>query len=199
MNVQVPEVADVVNSLPDSWKSIVGPGPPKQWLDQFWATFAFLKWQKVPEAFDCVYLVRMVGGDLYRPGPLFALHPDHLTPLQINNQPQHPTASSSRHTVAGILTAVGCLCISDPRAKISTIPSEREPITAALAAAARRKSMPLQQLISLKNLGPTNFQGMCDILPQLKMNKGGQHARDVLRQCTVFEDTRGTPIALNKW
>ena len=160
--------------------------------------FALLKWKKMPEAFDCVYLVPMVGGDLYRPGSFLALHPDHLTSLQFNKHPQDPTSSSSQHSVAQVLTAVGCLCISDPRAKISSIPPKQEPITAALEAAAHRKSIPLQQLISLQHLGPTIFQGVCDILAKLKMSDGDQHARDVLRQCTVFEDTKGTPIALNK-
>ncbi len=198
MNVQVPEVADVVNSLPDHWKSIDGTCPPKQWLDQFWAMFALLKWKKMPEAFDCVYLVPMFGGDLYRPGSFLALHPDHLTPLQTNKHPRDPSASSSQHSVAHVLTAVGCLCISDPRAKLSSIPSNREPITTVLKAAAHRKSMPLQQLISLQHLGPTMFQGICDILAKLKMSDGDRHAQDVLRQCTIFEDTKGTPTAMDK-
>lgn len=40
MNVQVPTVVDLANSLPSDWKDVDGASPNKDWLDRFWAMAA---------------------------------------------------------------------------------------------------------------------------------------------------------------
>lgn len=81
---------------------------------------------------------------------------------------------------------------------VSCIPANVEPITVALAATAKKHSMPVQQLVSLQHLGANTFNGLCEILAKLDIPEGDQSARNVLRQCTAFEDIQGTHVALNK-
>ncbi len=197
MNVRVPTVNDLANSLPSGWKDVDSASPDQAWLDQFWATAARQQWQQVPPALTGFYLLPLVGGSLETLSPKHVLTAAHLSSLSLGGESEQPAEASK--AAAEVLTAVGCGCISEPRANIvSSIPPDEEPITFALAAVARKLSMPVQQLVSLQHLGANTFNGLCHILAKLDITDADRFAKTVLRQCTVYEDTKGTPVALHK-
>lgn len=199
MNVQVPTVIDLANSLPSGWKDIDGPSPNQAWLNQFWTMFTNHQWQEVPPALTAFYLVPLVGDKLQTLLPKHLLATTHLSSLSSLSGGSEQPAEADSNTAAKVLTAVGCDCISEPRANIvSSISARLEPVMVALANVANTRIMRVQHLVSLQHLGASTFNGLCDILAKLDIPEGDQSARNVLRQCTVFEDIRGTPVALSK-
>lgn len=156
MNVHIPTVDDLANSLPSSWKDIDGALPNQAWLDQFWTMVASHQWQQVPPALTAFHLVPLVGGNFQTLRPQRVLTATHLSSLSLGSGSEQPAEAVS-NTAAKVLTAVGCDCISEPRANmVSCIPASVEPITLALADVAHKR-MPIQQLVSLQHLGANTF------------------------------------------
>lgn len=196
MNVQVPTEADLANSLPPSWKTAAGPKPDQHWQDSFWTMAVKLQWQQVPEPLTDVFLVPLAGGLLStaarcrKAGALCTGHvpwPESSAARQATNK--NPNAE--------VLAAIGCCCISDPRADIaSPIVPDKEGVTFALTVTAASKSMPLQQLVSLQHLGADTFRGICEILAALDYDKCDASVQMTLKQCTVFEDITGARLDL---
>ncbi|KAL0056228.1 hypothetical protein WJX82_009008 [Trebouxia sp. C0006] len=58
--------------------------------------------------------------------------------------------------------------------------------------------MPVQQLVSVQHLGADTYNSLCYILAKMDIRDTDRFAKTVLRQCTVYEDTNGTPVALDK-
>ena len=197
MNVRVPAVDDVANSLPPGWKKGKSALPDQAWLEQFWATAARQQWHPVPPALTGFYLLPLVGGKLDTLSPKHVLTAAHLSSLSLGAASEQP--AEAINAAAEVLTAVGCGCISEPRANIvSSIPADEEPITFALAAVARKLSMSVHQLVSLQHLGANTFTALCHILAKLHIRDTDRLVKTVLRQCTVYEDTTGTLVALDK-
>lgn len=190
MNVQSPTEADLASELPTSWGDVNGASPDTEWLNKFWTMAANNQWTEVPPCFRSFYLVPMANGQLVSARRSYALSTAHVRPPAASNQAQSDAAAAQQNSAAKLLSAVGCWCILDPRADmVSVIPADTEPITFALAVTAKRKDIPLQQLISEQHLGSNTFMGICGILAKLHVhNKTQSGVQEVLRQCTVFED-----------
>ena len=139
----------------------------------------------------------LAGGSLETLSPKHVLTAAHLRSLSSGEESDQ--IAKIINAAAEVLTAVGCGCISEPRANVvSSIPPEEEPITFALAALARKLSMPVQQLVSVQHLGADTYNSLCYILAKMDIRDTDRFAKTVLRQCTVYEDTNGTPVALDK-
>lgn len=100
----------------------------------------------------------------------------------------------------GILTAVGCLCISDPAAdSASKLDPGVEPLTAALAATSERLAVPLEQLASIGRLGSCLHEQLRHLLAQHLYVYGPRQQRSawsVLRQLRIFEGSADTRVSL---
>jgi hypothetical protein len=117
MNVHIPTVDDLANSLPSSWKDIDGALPNQAWLDQFWTMVASHQWQQVPPALTAFYLVPLVGGNFQTLRPQRVLTATHLSSLSLGSGSEQPAEAVS-NTAAKVLTAVGCDCISEPHSQL---------------------------------------------------------------------------------
>ena len=166
MNVQQPSADDLARSLPVSWKDKGSDYPPEDWLEAFWQ-LADARWNKLPDAFDDFSLVPLAGGVLTSAAACSkqpALTAAHLAHFK-----------QDQESVASLLQRMGCLCISEPRAyMVSEMPSDQEPITFALADAAAKKHLALQQFISEQRLGSETFMSVCSVLARLDI--GGSNS-----------------------
>lgn len=192
----IPTAADLKSTFPASWtESSPGNPPPSQaWLDKFWSAVAVAKWTQLPKPFSDVKLVPLIGGCI-------------TTAAHCSTQPALTSShlevyEGEQEDVAKLLSHMGCLCISEPRADIvSNISADQEPITLALAAAASSKGISIQQLISEQRLSTEQFSLLCDLLASLELDLPAHHAcrervRAFLRQCTVHEDLNGNMLDL---
>lgn len=143
LNVQLPSLGDLADSLPATWKGSVctvtqnsGQHPNQAWLDKFWGLVANT-WHNVADELMHVMVVPLTGNRLASPAfcrSQAALSTTHLRALPANT--------------AGLLSAVGCLCIAEARADRVSCPPTEVPVIAALAALPSHMSLPLHLLVS---------------------------------------------------
>ena len=103
-------------------------------------------------------------------------------------------------SAADVLTAVGCICITEKRAdSASPIFNRSEPLTEALNATARRLGLPLQQLLSQQRSGDTQFTKVRQLLAQwadIMYISANRQAWQTLSQCPIYENIDGNMTAI---
>ena len=189
LNVQLPSFADLADSLPATWKGSVctvtqnsAQHPNQAWLDKFWDLVANT-WHNVPDELMHVMVVPLTGNRLASPAfcrSQAALSTTHLRALPANT--------------AGLLSALGCLCIADACAdRVSCISPIEVPVIAALAALPSHMPLPLHQLVSPRCLDDEKFEAVRSLLANhipLPQEPNGA-VWDVLKQCCIFETADG--------
>ena len=194
LNVLVPTIQDMANSLPGAWKSNIcdcsGDSgrchPSQKWLDGFW-TLVSSSLSAVPAELHSFVLVPITGNRLASLAHCRDMRALTFTELR-----------SWSSTAAATLSAVGCLCIADARADsvVSAVAGD-EPITTAVDNLARRTGMPLQQLVAPARLGHNTFQEARQLLAYHVHSPRSNAAPvwRILKQCPVFEDGRSDTAA----
>jgi len=194
LNVLVPTIQDLANSLPSTWKSDIcdrsGDSgrchPSQKWIDNFW-TLVSRNMSAVPAKLHSFVLVPITGNRLAS-----------VTHCRDTRALSFSQLGSWSSTAAATLSATGCLCIADARADsvVSNLDGA-EPITAALDKLSSHPGMPLQQLVTPRRLGNGTFQEARKLLANHVHAPRGQFTPvwQILMQCPVFEDDRGDSAA----
>ena len=101
---------------------------------------------------------------------------------------------------AEVLSQVGCLCITDPRAACaSPITADQEPITTALAAVAEADQVPLMDLVSPDRLSLATFKATQRILAGLTCTQAQRKSVwEILKQCRILTDAAGSTVVHSK-
>ena len=159
LNVLVPTIKDLANSLPSAWKHDTcdrsgnsgGCHPSQRWLDDFW-TLVSRNMSAVPAELHSFVLVPITGNRLAS-----------VTHCRDTRALSFSQLDSWSSTDAATLSAIGCLCIADKRAdspqtQLVSDLAGVEPITAALDNLSSRTGVPLQQLVTPGRLGNDTFQ-----------------------------------------
>lgn len=198
MNIKSPSIEDLADSLPTSWTGTVcqrdcggdNPHPGEPWLASFWQMSSEQKWNGLPAYLTGFLLVPLSGNRLA--SAAFCTSQPALTSALLAN------ACKFQPDAAQVLADIGCLCITEPQAEmVSTLSANQEPISLALQAAASKRGMPLQQLISEQHLGTDKYNRVCTILAHLSIPQNcEQRVQAFLRRCTVFEDITGAMLDL---
>ena len=97
------------------------------------------------------------------------------------------------------LCAVGCICITEPRADcVSPILRRLDPLTTAIGAASSRLRLPLQQMLSQQRIGSITFAAVRELLADYVSSSSSNTsaAWQVLQQCPIFEKVSGRMAAL---
>ena len=168
-NVQVPSLEDIAASLPATWiGSVRQTGcseiacPDKAWLDLFWLTASAHEWKTVAELFSDFLLVPLHGGRIA--SAAYCKAHTALTATALSY------ALSRDQGAIQVLSGLGCVCISHFGADmVSPLPADKEPISQAIAAAAKQNNLTVQQFISEQHLGTDTFQSVCNVLSNISV------------------------------
>lgn len=192
LNVMVPTMRDLADSLPSAWKADIcsyagesgSTHPNRQWLDHFWANCSHDEFPTVMRSFVLVPITGNRLASVAHCASTGTLARKHLLGLSNN--------------AASTLSAIGCLCTADSRTdRVCSIKQGSDPLTTALKAVSDHTGIPLKQLLSPEELGSTVF-GQARTLLACHMSEHQFAKADwlTLAQCSVFEHVRGNMMAL---
>ena len=186
LNVQVPTISDLADSLPPTWKQSIctrssgQKHPSKKWLDGFWKLVCS-SLRCVPTQLQDIALVPTTDGRLasYR-------HCARNAALSYQHLKWMPS------TAAATLTKVGCVCIEEPKAE-SASPLSRgaDPLTHAIYTVTRQSGVSLSQLLSIQRLGKETFAEVRNLLANYTSDMDSS-AWQILRESPIFEDYSGS-------